>query len=167
VSAGGLVSRILVSAITTQSRTAKGIAMLNLQVLSNTIPVCDESFLTNLMSNTVSGQVVAAHQAHVVRMCFPLRRTEMKCRLSHRYGYRACPEAYTAQSAERCTGVNNHRGQYCMHECLDPRAASSSLHRREIIGVSGMCAPILVGQTGRAWMFHMLSFLLQPRVLCW
>jgi hypothetical protein len=32
VSAGGLVSRILVSAITTQSRTAKGIAMLNLQV---------------------------------------------------------------------------------------------------------------------------------------
>ena len=42
VSAGGLVSRILVSAITTQSRTAKGIAMLNLQVLSNTIPVCNE-----------------------------------------------------------------------------------------------------------------------------
>lgn len=32
VSAGGLVSRILVSAITIQSRTAKGIAMLNLQV---------------------------------------------------------------------------------------------------------------------------------------
>lgn len=44
VSAGGLVSRILVSAITTQSRTAKGIAMLNLQVLSNTIAVCDERF---------------------------------------------------------------------------------------------------------------------------
>lgn len=44
MSAGGLVSRILVSAITTQSRTAKGIAMLNLQVLSNTIAVCDERF---------------------------------------------------------------------------------------------------------------------------
>lgn len=33
MSAGGLVSRILVSAITVQSRTAKGIGMLNLQVL--------------------------------------------------------------------------------------------------------------------------------------
>lgn len=32
VSAGGLVSRNLVSSITIQSRTAKGIAMLNLQV---------------------------------------------------------------------------------------------------------------------------------------
>ena len=44
VSAGGLVSRILVSAITTQSRTAKGIAMLNLQVSSKIVPVFTKCF---------------------------------------------------------------------------------------------------------------------------
>ena len=136
VSAGGLVSRILVSAITTQSRTAKGIAMLNLQVSSKTIRVCTGCFdhvdVNESLSTGISAETTC------------LRPSLCVCRT----GWRRSADCYTAAdignalklilrtTADCCIGVNDwDRLRRC--SCL-PMRSQQLPAQGNIIGASGI-----------------------------